>query len=545
MQTHKRYLALVMVALLLGMAAAPGGRPASATQRVPAASRCFPESGFCLDAPFLGFWERNGGLAVFGYPIVELSQRELNRDTGGFYSTQWLERYRMESHPENQAPYDIQLGRLGEQRLLQLGIDWRQLPPAAGPQDGCLWFAETRHNICDQAAGLGFKTYWQGHGLEFDGAVGTSQSESLALFGLPLTEPRLETNASGDTVLTQWFERARFEWHPDKPAEYKVLLGLLASELLNDQPLPGLEGRIAYRQTTERGANLLMTTANGARQILLASDLGNSPQVVSPDGRSIALWHHKADSRSDLYVIDIASGRRTLVAPDRSGPWSLPTWSPDNQKIVFDDLYTLFMVNVNGTQVQPLMQGYPVISADWSPNGQEVAFTSWQSFSSGTTDVGIVRADGSTIAIIRRNARFIGWSPDGTRFLFQQSQAYNPTQSDPNLYVINKDGSGERKLSDYSDLSLLNAHWRNDSEIAIVVSTDSTSTACEVLKANVDSGLHETLASTVACWDGLGWSPNAHFLAFSRHGLLEVMDLDTKRFVPLDIDGHTPTWAPR
>jgi len=32
--------------------------------------------------------------------------------------------------------------------------------------------------------------------------------------------------------LTQWFERARFEWHPDKPVEYKVLLGRLGDEVL-------------------------------------------------------------------------------------------------------------------------------------------------------------------------------------------------------------------------------------------------------------------------------------------------------------------------
>ena len=41
----------------------------------------------------------------------------------------------------------------------------------------------------------------------------------------------METNTSGDRVLTQWFERARFEWHPDQPAEFRVLLGLLGNEV--------------------------------------------------------------------------------------------------------------------------------------------------------------------------------------------------------------------------------------------------------------------------------------------------------------------------
>ncbi len=41
----------------------------------------------------------------------------------------------------------------------------------------------------------------------------------------------METNSSGDTVLTQWFERARFEYHPNNPAAFRVLLGLLGNEV--------------------------------------------------------------------------------------------------------------------------------------------------------------------------------------------------------------------------------------------------------------------------------------------------------------------------
>ena len=59
-----------------------------------------------------------------------------------------------------------------------------------------------------------------------------SYQRSLALFGLPLTAPRMETNSSGDTVLTQWFERARFEWHPQNAPEFRVLLGRLGDEVL-------------------------------------------------------------------------------------------------------------------------------------------------------------------------------------------------------------------------------------------------------------------------------------------------------------------------
>ncbi len=218
---------LIMVSIAL---------PARLTQAQ--AERCFPETGYCIAGRFLQFWEQHGGLPVFGYPISP-AQPELNRDTGATYLTQWFERNRFEQHPANDPPYDVLLGRLGDDLLLHAGRRWRDESPA--PQSGgdCLWFAQTGRNVCDQEAGSGFKSYWLSHGLEFDGRPGYSFEESLALFGLPLTEPRVETNTSGDTVVTQWFERARFEWHPANPAPYRVLLGLAGNEGrgLRQQPI--------------------------------------------------------------------------------------------------------------------------------------------------------------------------------------------------------------------------------------------------------------------------------------------------------------------
>ena len=198
---------------------------------------CFADkTPFCLQEPFSDYWEDNGGLPVFGYPITAAAP-EANRDTGQTYNTQWIERNRMEVHPENAGtPYEILLGLLGKDRLAQLGRDW-QAEPRETKKDGCLWFEQTGHNVCNNQGNLGFKTYWETHGLKIPGL--DNYARSLQLFGLPLTEPRMETNSSGDTVLTQWFERARFEWHPNNPDEYKVLLGLLGKEVRgNTTPQP-------------------------------------------------------------------------------------------------------------------------------------------------------------------------------------------------------------------------------------------------------------------------------------------------------------------
>ncbi len=212
----------VLVLTLLAMTIAPADAFARS---------CFPETNQCLDGRIEQYWAQNGGLMVFGFPITAQAP-EVNRDTGQTYPTQWMERNRFELHPENAAPYDVLLGRLGDDRLRQLGLDWQTFPKA-NPSDPH-YFPQTGHAITHEP----FWQYWRTHGLEL-GDRGISERESLALFGYPISPARMETNSSGDTVLTQWFERARFEWHPNNPDPYKVLLGLLGNEIRAHAQTPG------------------------------------------------------------------------------------------------------------------------------------------------------------------------------------------------------------------------------------------------------------------------------------------------------------------
>jgi hypothetical protein len=212
---------LALVALLAAGLCVPTGAAAQA-----GASRYFPETGQTVSGRFLEYWQSNGGLPVFGYPIG--AQAQENGRT-----VQYFERQRFELHPENARPYDVLLGRLGAERL-SAGAP----PPPSRPAPGCVFFAVTQHNVCNQQGGAGFLSYWRTHGLQFDGRAGFSEAESLALFGYPLSEAYEYTLVTGETVLAQWFERARFEWHPNNPNPYKVLLGRLGAEARATTPPP-------------------------------------------------------------------------------------------------------------------------------------------------------------------------------------------------------------------------------------------------------------------------------------------------------------------
>ncbi|HEY1011566.1 MAG TPA: hypothetical protein VGE07_02605 [Herpetosiphonaceae bacterium] len=224
-----------LLALALGLMLAAGAPPARATP--PLDDRlCFAETGQCVAGRFRAYWEQNGGLPVFGLPLTAAGD-QLNRDTNQTYLTQVFERARFELHPEAAAPYDVQLGRLGDDQLVGRGVDWRSATPRPGSPpgaaaDSCLAF-DTGHAVCDfgrdEAAGrarTGFRSFWESHGL-LDPKL-DSYGRSLALFGKPLTSPRFEINSSGDYVLAQQFERARFEWSFERNA---LTLGRLGYEL--------------------------------------------------------------------------------------------------------------------------------------------------------------------------------------------------------------------------------------------------------------------------------------------------------------------------
>jgi hypothetical protein len=186
-----------------------------------ASRRCFRETGYCISGRIRSFWERNGGLPVFGFPITPQQVQSIE---GRPIEVQWFERSRLELHPENQPPYDVLLGRMGEDSLRRERVDWQQLAVAPAAPD-CRVF-ETGHAVCGELLAS-----WQASGLNLDGNLAISDAESLALFGLPLSSPQPERLSDGRIYTVQWFERARFELHPENPWPYNVLFGLLGREL--------------------------------------------------------------------------------------------------------------------------------------------------------------------------------------------------------------------------------------------------------------------------------------------------------------------------
>ncbi len=204
-RTAYRFLALVLLALI-------PLTPARADTRegVP---HWFAETGHTLAYAFRQFYDGNGGLTMFGYPLTEVFV-EAGRPV------QYFERARLEWHADMGMVLAGHLGRWAAEAHAQHPA-MQPLSAAPVPANDRDYFPETRHTL-----GGAFRAYWHTHG-------------GLPVFGYPLSEEFTERNVEdGQEYVVQYFERARFELHPDLPQAYQVSLGHLGRRYLEQHPAP-------------------------------------------------------------------------------------------------------------------------------------------------------------------------------------------------------------------------------------------------------------------------------------------------------------------
>jgi len=234
------------------------GAPTAAAQTpAPVDFEYYSETGHNVTEPFLTFLRTTGGVARYGYPITEAYP-----DPKSGLLIQYFQRARLEWHPGNPDPYKIQLGLLGD----DLGkreppILVTQIPPASDPS--CHYFAETGHTACHK-----FLDYWKTNG-------------GLDQFGFPISEPKIENGR-----IVQYFQRARLEWHPEKPESLRVqpaLLGSIYYEFAKLdpgrlRPVAPISGRPVVVGLNARGTVANGVIARGATQtayVWVTDQLGN------------------------------------------------------------------------------------------------------------------------------------------------------------------------------------------------------------------------------------------------------------------------------
>lgn len=193
-------LMIITVLLLTALPTAPAQAQANQIY--------FPQTGHFLGGAFRGFWERNGGVEIFGFPVSpEFVQQRDGR------VAQYFERARFELDVVNGQAV-ISLGLVGREYLSATGQGFPRVARVTAP--GIRYFPETGHIIRGE-----FKNFWERRG-------------GVATFGFPLSEEFVQQLDDGRNYIVQYFERGRFEL-----VGRNVRLATLGSVLVPCQLRPG------------------------------------------------------------------------------------------------------------------------------------------------------------------------------------------------------------------------------------------------------------------------------------------------------------------
>jgi len=274
-----------------------GGATVAPAQAQQEDCRFFGETGYYVCDAFLEFFDTRGGLEIFGYPLTDAF---VDLDRG--LLVQYFQRARMEWHPANSAPYQVQLGLLVDDLAYDFpGALAETIPPVNTPLRH--YFPETNHVVS-----FAFLKYFREHG-------------GLDVFGYPRSEVVLQGG-----YMVQYFQRAVMEWHPEAVSgpEMRLLnLGELYVDRFHIQPGPAraeikrLDVSASVRHTPgdESGMQTVFVYVYDQRwEAVPGAAVAGVVRLESGDQAcAFAPTDDTGFTRCDLAVQDLSPGKRVII----------------------------------------------------------------------------------------------------------------------------------------------------------------------------------------------------------------------------------------
>jgi Tol biopolymer transport system component len=232
----------------------------------------------------------------------------------------------------------------------------------------------------------------------------------------------------------------------------------------------------------------------------------------------IAFHSNRADNYFDIYTMNSDGTAQTDISNNPGQGDYLPIWSPDGQKIAFeehlylsDDSVHVYVMNADGTAPADLSTTKDMndLGPVWSPDGTKIAFGSACRFETCPEQVDVMNADGSGRTLVlggSANYSVVAWSPDGQKLLLNSDRDGNLE-----VYTVKVDGTGLTRLTN-NPASDTARDWSPDaSKISFRSDRDGNG---EIYTMNADGSGQSRLTTNPANEDDPAWSPDGTKIAF-------------------------------
>jgi TolB protein len=256
------------------------------------------------------------------------------------------------------------------------------------------------------------------------------------------------------------------------------------------------------------------------RNLSRSSSYDDSAPLLSPDGSRFAFLRAPfwtAGSASLWLMNRNGSHQRRIAAAD---PDSDLAWSPDGKQVAFTapsetNASSLWVVNTDGSGLHELTDFF-VSAPQWSPDGSKIVFAGLEHGAPlFTPHIGLINADGSGLRWLTRYGDLDtepAWSPDGQEVVFVREERLPTSGETYNLVLIHADGTGERRLTPFTDDVPLGSPRWSPSGTQITFLRPAPDGAVEVVRPD-GTGLHILARHALP---PLVWSPSGDQIAFAR-----------------------------
>jgi TolB protein len=347
------------------------------------------------------------------------------------------------------------------------------------------------------------------------GAQATAGTLNYPLYQALGADFALDVTAAADTAVVTLHDIAaggvrraiRGRLPASGDADFRQAVHRLADQVL--QAALGTPGIAATRVLFVKDGKVYQIDQDGAEMKLVsASDRQAMSPAWASDGRRFAYMEFQA-GRGQLFLQEMATGKRVPVATTGTALDFTPAFSPDRQTLAFSrateegtDLYTINLKDNCCLRRLTVGRFSDNLSPTFSPDGQRIAFVSTRP---GLPQIYVMAADGTDQQLfapfdygVTGSSNAPEWSPDGQSVAFHRDVA-----GTLQVFVLDVRTRTVRQLTSVG---------RNE---------DPT------------------------------WAPDSRHLAFvsdrSGYRQLWIIDLDTGRIRPLlqQSGARLPAWSPR
>jgi dipeptidyl aminopeptidase/acylaminoacyl peptidase len=218
-------------------------------------------------------------------------------------------------------------------------------------------------------------------------------------------------------------------------------------------------GRIVFASNRSGNHQIYTMNADGSGVTRVTHDSNDDRRPTwTADGHILfqngsfpnrAIFRIDADGNGLQQLTPVSSDNATVAAAPRGGRIAFSSTRGDGTQ-------RLYTANADGSAARLVLPSPPGpetadVEADWSPRGNQLLFDRFTFGSPLTSDLYVVRTDGSGLRQLTNTPNRLdlqpAWSPDGTKITFFGITAIGTPDEHDAVYTMNSDGSGLTEIS--------------------------------------------------------------------------------------------------